>query len=153
MPTITPDNLNGEIETAALQTEPFLISIPDAERLALQSRFVKNQFEAEMLSEIEARIRRAILLEPSAVPGNLVTMNSRVVLREVGAGRQHVFTVVFPSCANSRKGWVSVLTPIGSILLGARVGQTLTCPISGAIATVVVEAILRQPEAAGDYYG
>ena len=153
MSTINPDHFDTEVEGAASQIEPYLITIPDAERLALQSRFVRNQLEAEILSEIGARIRRATLLEPSAAPGDLVTMNSRVVLREVDTGRQHVLTVVFPSCANSRKGWVSVLTPIGSILLGARAGQTLTCPILGAIATVVVEAILHQPEAAGDYYG
>ena len=151
MPMITPEHF--EVDEPATQTEPFLISVPDAERLALQSRFVRNQFEAEILGEIGARNRRATLLEPSAVPGDLVTMNSGVVLREVDTGRQHVLTVVFPSCANPRKGRVSVLTPMGSILLGARTGQTLTCPISGVIVTVVIEAILHQPEAAGDYYG
>ena len=82
-----------------------------------------------------------------------MTMNSRVVLREVDTCRQHVFVLAFPSCANSRKGRISVLTPLGSILLAARVGQTLTCPISGILTTVVVDSILRQPEAAGDYYG
>ncbi len=151
MPTITPEHF--EVNEPVIQAEPFLISVPDAERLALQSRFVRNQFEAEILEEIGARIRRATLLEPSAVPRDLVTMNSRVVLRETDTGRQHVLTVVFPSCANPRKGRVSVLTRIGSILLGARAGQTLTCPMSGAIVTVVVDAILHQPEAAGDYYG
>jgi regulator of nucleoside diphosphate kinase len=120
----------------------------------LQSRFVRNQLEAEILSELEARIRTAAkLLEPSAVPPDLVTMNSRIVLRDVDTGGRTVFTLTFPSRSNVRKGRVSVLTPLGSILLGARKGQRLTCPISGAISTVVVEAILHQPEAAGDYYG
>lgn len=153
MPTTTPDHFDTDVEAAAARTERLFISVPDAERLALQTRFVRNQLEAEILSEIGARIRGATLLKPSNVPGDLVTMNSRVVLREVDTGRQYVLTVVFPPCANSRRGLVSVLTPIGSILLGARTGQTLTCPISGVIATVVVEAILHQPEAAGDYYG
>ncbi|MEO8341689.1 MAG: GreA/GreB family elongation factor [Nitrospirota bacterium] len=132
---------------------PFLVSLPDAERLMLQSRFVRNQFEAVMLSDLEASIRTAKLLDPSAVPPYLVTMNSRVVLRDVGSGCQRIFTLVFPSCANARAGKVSILSTLGSILLGARTGQKLTCPISGLVATVVVEAILHQPEAAGDYYG
>ncbi len=134
-------------------SDGFLITVPDAERLSLQSRFVRNQFEAEILSDLEARIRRAALLDPAMAPSDLVTMNSKVVLRELDTGRQHMFTVVFPSCANSRKNRISVLTPLGSILLGARTGQTLTCPLAGAIATVAVEAILHQPEAAGNYYG
>jgi regulator of nucleoside diphosphate kinase len=100
-----------------------------------------SELWAEILSDIEARIRHATLLEPSVLPGDLVTMNSRVILREVDTCRQHVFVLAFLSYANSRKGRISVLTPLGSILLAARVGQTLTCPISGVIMTVVVDAI------------
>ena len=153
MATIIAGSLDIHADETGPQAETLLISIPDAERLALQCRFIKSQLEAEILSEIDARMRRATLLDPGAVPRDLVTMNSRVVLRDVDTEQQHVFTVVFPSCANGRKGRISVLTPLGSILLGARTGQTLTCPISGAMATVVVDAILHQPEAAGDYYG
>lgn len=129
------------------------ISVPDAERLLLQSRFVRNQLEAEVCSDLESLIRSANILDPSAVPPDLVTMNSQVVLRELGSGRKLIFTLVFPSHANSRMGMVSILTPLGLILLGARTGQQLTCPIAGALATVVVEAIPHQPEASGDYYG
>ena len=103
MPTIALNSHETSVD-GTRGTEPCVISIPDAERLVLQSRFVRNQLEAEILSDIEARIRRATLLEPSAVPGDLVTMNSRVVLREVDTCRQHFFVLAFPSCANSRKG-------------------------------------------------
>lgn len=151
--TIAPGSLITPTAEIPAPPGPLLISVPDAERLLLQSRFVKNSLEAEILIDLEARIRQAKLLEPSEVPPDLVTMNSQIVLRDVSRGRQMIFTLVFPSCANFRKGKVSVLTPFGSILLGARTGQTLTCPISGEIATVEVEGILRQPEAAGDYYG
>ncbi len=146
-----PGNRADEIRRAAVAQ--FLVSVPDAERLLLQSRFVKNQLEAELLRDLEARIRGAQLLEPSLVPPDLVTMNSQVLLREVDDGRELTVTLVFPSCANARKGKVSVLSPLGSLLLGARTGQKITCPIAGAISTVSVEAILHQPEAAGDYYG
>jgi len=153
MPRIAPKNHDSDMDGGSPPTEPLVLSIPDAERLLLQSRFVRNQLEAEILSDIEDRIRRATVLEPSAIPRDLVTINSRVVLREVNTCRQHLIVLAFPSCADSRKGRISVLTPLGSILLGARVGQTLTCPISGLLTTVVVNAILHQPEAAGDYYG
>jgi regulator of nucleoside diphosphate kinase len=146
-------SLERYADEVSSQSAPFLISVPDAERLMLQSRFVRNQLEAEILSDLEVRIRAAKRLDPSAVPPNLVTMNSQVILRDVDTGRPYVLTVVFPSCANSRKGRISVLTPLGSMLLGARSGQTLICPISGRIATVAVEAILHQPEAAGNLYG
>ncbi len=153
MATIALSGVDALADAAPAQRGPHLMSLPDAERLGLQSRFVKSQVEAEILRDIEDRIRRATLLEPSAVPADLVTMNSQVALRDVDTGRRYILTLAFPACANAQKGQVSVLTPLGSILLGARAGQKLICPISGVMATVVVEAILRQPEAAGDYYG
>jgi regulator of nucleoside diphosphate kinase len=147
------NSLNSRADEPVAQGAPLVISVPDAERLGLLSRFVKNQLEAEILIDIEARIGRAALLEPDAGPPDLVTMNSRVVLRDVDTGRRFVISVVFPSCASSRKGRISVLTPLGSILLGARAGQTLVGPILGTIITSVVEVILHQPEATGNYFG
>jgi regulator of nucleoside diphosphate kinase len=144
------DNRSDEISSPP---DTLFISIPDAERLLLQTRFVRNRFEAEILSDLEARIRTTELLNPSAVPPDLVTMNSRVVLRDLKNGCRTTLTLVFPCCANAAKDKLSILTPLGSILLGARTGQELTCPISGEVRTVVIEAILHQPEAAGDYYG
>jgi len=153
MPVATPGPLSNHAGEASSLPDPFLLSVPDAERLLLQSRFVRNPLEAAILVDLEARIHRAVLLDPSAVPPDLVTMNSQVVLRDVDGGGQRVFTVAFPSGANARTGRISVLTPLGSILLGARIGQELICPISGVITIVVVEAILYQPESSGDYYG
>lgn len=123
-----------------------VVGAPDAERLLLQSRFVTSQLEAEVLRGLELRVRSARVLDPSEVPPDLVTMNSRVLLRDLENGRQSIFTLVFPPGANTRKRRVSVLTPLGAALLGARPGQRVG-------SAFVVEAILYQPEAHGDYYG
>lgn len=153
MSNATQRSLDRYADEMSSKSAPLLISVPDAERLMIQSRFVRNQFEAEILGDLETRILAAKLLEPFAVPPDLVTMNSQVVLRDTDTNCPHVLTVVFPACANPRKGRISVLSPVGSILLGARTGQTLICPISGLMTTVAVEAILHQPEAAGNLYG
>jgi regulator of nucleoside diphosphate kinase len=152
MPTLTAEHLVTATDGVA-HNEPFLMSVPDAERLATQSRFMRNPLEAAILRELHMRMRIATLLEPAAVPRDLVTMNSQVILRALSTGKQHVFTIVFPVCADPKRGRISVVSPLGSILLGARTGQTLTCLVCGTIATVVVEDIPHQPEAAGDYYG
>ncbi len=147
------DAVNAYADQICPRPGRVFITVPDAERLLLQSRFVKCQLEAEILADIEALIMRATLVDPADAPPDLVTMNSTIALREVDTGNQHIFTLVFPSCANGSKSRISVLTPLGSILLGARTGQILTCPLSGTITTVRVESILHQPEATGDYYG
>lgn len=153
MQASSPGSLDQRTDGASAQQVPLLFTVPDAERLLLQSGFVRNQLEAQLLRELEARVRQATLLDPADVPPDLVTMNSRVLLRESDTGRHMTVTLVFPSCANQRKGKISVLAPLGPMLLGLRLGQTLTCPVSGTLATVIVESILYQPEAAGEYYG
>ena len=130
-----------------------LLAIPDAERLLIQSTFVRSRFEAQLLNDLECRIRQATLLDPADVPPDLVTMNSRLLLRDLDTSDQLMITLAFPVCSNPRKGRISVLTPLGSMLLGARTGQTLTCPVAGRLATFLVERIVYQPEAAGDYCG
>lgn len=153
MQATSPGSLDVRTDGASAQPVASLFTVPDAERLLIQSGFVTSQLEAELLSELEARVRQGALLDPADAPPDLVTMNSRLLLRDVDTGQHITVTLVFPSCANQRKGRISVLTPLGSMLLGARLGQTLTSPISGTVATVIVESILYQPEAAGDYYG
>jgi regulator of nucleoside diphosphate kinase len=151
MPTINHPEVQPSCEGAPWGE--FAMSAPDAERLLLQSRFVRNRVEAEIYNNLEACIRKARLLDPSEVPPDLVTMNSQILLRDVENAREFVFTLAFPSRANAKKGRISILTPLGSVLLGARKGQRLTCPIDNTVSTVVVESILHQPEASGDYRG
>lgn len=130
-----------------------LITIPDAERLLLQSVFVRNRIEGEILQDLESSIRHSIPVAPESIPDDVVTMNSRVRLCDVESGHRMEVALAFPACANRGKGQISVLTPLGAALLGARTGSRFTCPVAGVLATLVVEAILYQPEAHGDYFG
>ena len=50
-------SLDGYADEVSSPSAPLLISVPDAERLMLQSRFVRNQFEAVILGDLETRIR------------------------------------------------------------------------------------------------
>jgi len=57
---------------------------------------------------------------------------------------------VYPKDANADRGWVSVLAPLGSALLGLRVGQEIDWRMPGGVRRVRVLAVPYQPEAAGD---
>ena len=143
----------GATETAAPARTRLLLSVPDAERLMLQYRFVTNCSEGKVLAELTKRIGEARLVDPSDLPADIVTMNSHVALRRVDGGPRMNCALVFPLCANPRKGRISVLTPLGAALLGARAGQTIAAAEIGSGSPLVLESVLYQPEAAGDYYG
>jgi regulator of nucleoside diphosphate kinase len=78
-------------------------------------------------------------------------MNSRVRLKDLETNEEKVYTLVFPSEANLEQQKISILAPIGTAILGYRVGDTVEWRVPGGIRKLRLEEILYQPEAAGQY--
>lgn len=125
----------------------------DLERLSelLQVGIVFNGKNSEYLKSLERELDRAHVVDPKAIPTDVVTMNSQVRLRDVDTGEERVYTLVFPSQAKIEEGRISVLAPIGTAMLGYRVGDTIEWPVPAGVKRVKIEGILYQPEAAGDF--
>lgn len=85
------------------------------------------------------------------VPKDVVTMRSRVRVRDLDGDEVDTFTLVYPEEANLDEGKLSVFSPLGSAVFGARVGDVVTRRLPGGLLSVKVEEILYQPEAAGDH--
>lgn len=92
------------------------------------------------------------LVDPREIGADIVTMNSRVLLAEGGTAQPQELTLCYPEQAQPSAGRVSVLSPVGASLLGAQVGRTVQWTLPGGMARqAVVQALLYQPEAAGDF--
>ncbi|WP_280151797.1 GreA/GreB family elongation factor [Piscinibacter sp. XHJ-5] len=100
---------------------------------------------------IESILEWARLVPSRDISPDIVTMYSQIVLGLPG-GRQKKLTLCYPQDAEPSEGFVSVLSPAGSGLLGLRVGDRACwrTPTGGESAAEVL-AILFQPEASGDY--
>lgn len=68
---------------------------------------------------------RAMVVPPHAVPASVVRMGSVVRYRSNG-GAERTVTLVYPKGADIGAGRVSILTPVGTALIGLRRGQTIT---------------------------
>ncbi|MBS4038130.1 MAG: GreA/GreB family elongation factor [Hydrogenophaga sp.] len=86
------------------------------------------------------------------VPSDVLTMYSQFEVLEAGADRPRRLTLCYPDDAEPAAGFISVLSPVGSALLGLRVGDTArwTGP-GGQRGSARVLTLLFQPEASGDY--
>lgn len=107
---------------------------------------VYSEQDSYAAAALQCALDRAVVVAPSSVSPFVVTMNSRVTCRDEGGLVQELM-LVYPWNADAHAGKVSVLAPIGRALLGTKVGDTFT--VGGTRWTV--EAILYQPEAAGDF--
>lgn len=70
-------------------------------------------------------LERARVVPDGAVPGDVVRMGSLVRFRTDGGAERSV-ELVWPADADIAAGKVSVLTPVGTALIGLRSGQSIT---------------------------
>lgn len=102
------------------------------------------------LDSLEGELVAARVVAPSAVPPDVVTMNSTVHLLDIDTEERIVFTLVFPEEADMENSKVSVLAPIGTAVLGYRAGDTLSWQVPDGVRRLKVVEILFQPEASGN---
>lgn len=104
------------------------------------------------LEDLEAELARGRVVAPTKVPPDVVTMNSRVQLVDLDTQEEMVYTLVYPQDADITQSKISVLAPIGTAMLGYRVGDTFLWQVPDGVRRLQVKQVLYQPEAAGDYH-
>lgn len=60
-----------------------------------------------------------------------VTLNSKVTYKDLRNGSVFNASIVFPAFADSTKGLFSILSPLGTALIGEEVGNITTCYAPG----------------------
>ena len=95
---------------------------------------------------------RAQILPSEAMPGEVVTMNSRIRFVVEPAGKEMEMTLVYPRDFEGRPDQLPVTTPAGIAVLGLAVGQQIEwlAPNGQTVRARIVE-VAYQPERAGDY--
>jgi regulator of nucleoside diphosphate kinase len=117
-------------------------------RRLVESRRAGHSSDRQYVDTLEQELDRAEVVEPHAVPSDVVTMNSEVRLKDLDSGEVKVYRLVFPS--QSRTGnTVSVLAPIGTAMLGYRVGDVIEWRVPKGIRRLEVLDVVYQFEAAG----
>lgn len=122
---------------------------PDHNRLAALTRM---RDMGESACKLQQQLRQTSVVPSQKVDKDVVTMNSRVRLRDLRLRESMTWTLVFPDDADVTSGKLSVLAPLGLAILGARVGQRMEVNTPGGPRRIQIERILYQPEAAGDFH-
>jgi regulator of nucleoside diphosphate kinase len=111
----------------------------------------RNGDDREYLTKLEAELERAEIVDAKDVPGDVITMRSKVRLKDLVSGESNTYSLVFPTEADFAEGKISVLAPIGTAILGYRRGDTIEWTVPSGLRRLKVEEILYQPESAGDH--
>ena len=82
------------------------------------------------IQELEFTLRNAVIVEETTTPKNMVAINVRVTVQEQGSDPE-IFHMVGAKEADPRTGKISHESPIGSALMGHRVGETVDVETPG----------------------
>ena len=133
---------------------PLLLSRLDVERIEALLDLPAHQ--GLDTSALQAELNRAEVVEPAQMPADVITMNSTarflIVDGHHETGEERELTLVYPREADGSPDKVSILAPVGSALLGMRIGDEIEWPAPGGTLMLKVLSIRYQPEAAGDLH-
>lgn len=108
--------------------------------------------DQDALDILEEEIGKCKVVGPDEIPPDVVTINSRVRLRDLGADKEMIVRLVLPHMADLSEGRLSVVSPIGTAILGYAAGDIIEWQVRSVTKKISVEEVLYQPEAAGDYH-
>ena len=133
-------------------SEP-VVSSRDKERLVDHIALARSSWitYGPYLDTFRAELRGARAVPPSDVPRDVITMNSRFALMHLRTGEAVSYTLVYAEAGAVGDGKVSVLSPMGMALLGARAGDVVRWNEESGPAAAEVLRLLYQPEAAGHH--
>ncbi|HLV21364.1 MAG TPA: nucleoside diphosphate kinase regulator [Polyangiaceae bacterium] len=130
-----------------MESSSIIITEQDLERL----QKLVGSGDTPALARLATELGRAKVVAQKDIPPDVVTMNSDVTFVDTTTGSERKVRLVYPKDADAERGWVSVLAPMGSALLGLSKGQEIEWPTPGGVRRVRVVEIHYQPERAGDF--
>jgi regulator of nucleoside diphosphate kinase len=126
------------------------IFITKSDKIKLQKMvddFIKFNLEGqEYVKNLDDELNRAEIVENQDIPKNVITMNSKVKLT-FDYSEDEVITLVYPNEGEIDENKISILSPIGTAILGYSEGDIIEWKVPNGVVKILVEEILYQPEA------
>lgn len=110
-----------------------------------------SQANGQYLKDLMAELDRACVVSAEDVPEDVITMNATVCVVDLDTNEELTYTLVFPQDADARAGKISVLAPVGTAMLGYRVGDAFAWKVPAGVRRLRVKEVLAQPLPVGDH--
>jgi regulator of nucleoside diphosphate kinase len=132
----------------------FVFTDADRRRLGqlLDSNDSRASADREVLDELEWQLEECESMPQETISDTVVTMNSKVRLISMVTDAECRCTVVYPEDVDLVNDAVSVLSSLGSGLIGCRVGDLVEFEEPCGRGPWQVAEIVFQPERNGDFH-
>lgn len=118
----------------------------EAENLILSDKDYARLSSLTHHELLRDELGRAIVVSADKVPNDVVRMHSRVIYLDKSSGLQREIELCFPEEADLKSGKISVISPVGSALIGLKVGQEIDWPFpNGESRQLQVVDVINNP--------
>jgi transcription elongation factor GreA len=93
------------------------------------------------IREIEATLRRAVIVETSEGRHDVVRLGSRVLVQNLASGQEQQFILVSPNEVNASEGKISVASPVGRALMDRGEGEEVEVAVPAGTVRFLIRRI------------
>jgi regulator of nucleoside diphosphate kinase len=123
------------------------LSAEDHHRLSMLANAAGHRMP-ELAAELADEIGRAHVLAKGLQPEDIVCMNGEVTFRDDTTGKVRTVTLVYPEEADIAQAKISVMTPVGTALIGLPRGRSITWETPNGETRQLTVLAVRAPVAA-----
>lgn len=120
---------------------PIYISYDDYSRLRLLLATALYSNASTARRKLSDELDRAAVVDLTALPADVVTLDATVEFEDLGTSEIEEYTITFPDKADVESRHISVLAPIGTALIGCRVGDIVKWTTPGGIRQLKVRRV------------
>ena len=95
-------------------------------------------------AKLRAELDRSEIVDAKSIDAGVVTMDSVIDLLDLETGEEETYTLVFPEEADAAEGKVSVLAPIGTAVLGYRIGDVFQWEVPAGTRRLEIKSVVHQ---------
>ena len=95
-------------------------------------------FDKKNAALLKEELNNAIVVKKNDMPGDVVRLNSRVIVKEGTKNNLMELVLVVPEKADIKQKRISVFAPIGTALIGFRQGEQVTWKVPSGFKTFTI---------------
>jgi regulator of nucleoside diphosphate kinase len=111
----------------------------------------RNSIKKEEAEKLTAELKSAKIVDQAEIDKDVVTMNSIVKIHFQNNKTNMEFQLVYPADADLKQKKISIFSAVASALIGYKVGDEIDWLIPSGMTKIVIDEVIYQPEAAGDF--
>lgn len=84
-----------------------------------------DETEKKLIETLKQQIMKSEQADAEKIDKNFVTVDSRILLRNIGNGSGEIYHLVLPDDSDLKRKKISIFSGIGSQILGSRIGTVI----------------------------